>query len=318
MSTSLKLSKADTSDFNKTNKRPAPSQARLDKLKQLKSNKKNEISSVSLNSSDHEVVSKPSITRETAPMLTEIETEVSMWKRRNGEAIPKMHMKGDSRMKKVIFGLPTMVVKWQNLGKEGNLNKKIGKYTVTDINKARITVTMEKGCPDELATVFPSLVGEQESFYKALRQRCNEHMEMAFLQEEDKSWDVCKGKKEMDEFVKDANFSCIKTVKDENDDDYEVISTARRVLDFQGNPNECVFWKSNADGEYEQIEPKYIRKGSLIKCMGSLRSYKMSADMYGVSMDLERDIVVVWMPPIEKKVQRTTLEPATPFLSFDF
>jgi hypothetical protein len=78
-----------------------------------------------------------------------------------------------------------------------------------------------------------------------------------------------------------------------------------------------VFWKSNADGEYEQIEPKYIRKGSLIKCMGSLRSYKMSADMYGVSMDLERDIVVVWMPPIEKKVQRTTLEPATPFLSFD-
>ena len=95
MSTSLKLSKADTSDLNKTNKRPAPSQARLDKLKQLKSNKKNEISSVSLNG-DHEVVSKPSVTRETAPILTEIETEVSMWKRRNGEAIPKMHMKGDS------------------------------------------------------------------------------------------------------------------------------------------------------------------------------------------------------------------------------
>lgn len=317
MSTSLKLSKTVTNDLNTLKKRPAPSQARLDKMKQLKSNKKNEISSVSLNS-DHEVVSKPSVTRETAPILSEIETEVSMWKRRNGESIPKMHMKGDSRMKKVIFGLPTMVVKWQNLGKEGNLNKKIGKYTVTDINKARITVTLEKGCPDELATVFPSLVGDQESFLEALRQLCKEHMEMAYLQEEDNSWDVCKGKKEMDEFVKDANFSCIKMVRDENDDMYEVISTARKVLDFQGNPNECVFWKSNANGEYEQIEPKYIRKGSLIKCMGSLRSYKMSADMYGVSMDLERDIVVVWMPPVEKKVQRTTLEPATPFLSFEF
>ena len=319
MSTSLKLTKSVSSELNTMNKRPAPSQARLEKLQQLKKRKKNEVTSVSLQDDGHEVLPKQNLIRATAPSLVAIDTEVSMWKRRNGESIPKLHTKGDSRKKKVLFTLPTLVVKWQNLGKEGNLNRKMGNHTVTDINKAKITVSLEKGCPEQLKTLFPNLLGEQEAFFNALNEKCREHMEVAFVQEDDRSWDAIKKGKEMDEFVNGANFSCIKKIQDEHDDSYEIINMARRVLDFQGNPNECAFWKSNDKGEYEQIEPKYIRKGSLLRCMGSLRSYKVSAEMYGVSMDLERDIVVVWMPPEEQqKPQEKTVDPVAPFLNFNY
>lgn len=319
MSTSLKMSKTVTSELNEYNKRPAPSQARLDKLKQLKSNKKNEISSVSLQNDNGEVFQKPNLVRGTAPVLNAMETEVSLWKKRNGDMIPKLHMKGDARKKKIVFGLPSMIVKWQNLGKEGNLNKRMGNNVITDINKARITVSLERGCPEELESVFPTLVGEQENFHEELTRKCKEHMEVAFVQEEDHSWDGCKAGKEMEDFVDGANYSCLKSFKDENEDTIELVSMTRRVLDFQGNPNECVFWKSNEKGEYVQIEPRYIRKGSLIRCMGSLRSYNVNESMYGVSLDLERDIVVVWMPPVEDKTPvEKTKAPVIPFLNFEY
>lgn len=319
MSTSLKMSETIASELNEHNKRPAPSQARLDKLKQLKSNKKNEISSVSLQNDGGEVFPKETLVRGTAPVLTAMETEVSLWKKRNGNMMPKMHLKGDARKKKIVFGLPSMMVKWQNLGKEGNLNKRMGNNVITDINKARITVSLERGVPEELESVFPTLVGEQEKFYEELTSKCKEHMEVAFVQEEDHSWDQCKAGKEMEDFVDGANYSCLKSFKDENEDTVELVSMTRRVLDFQGNPNECIFWKSNEKGEYVQIEPRYIRKGSLIRCMGSLRSYNVNESMYGVSLDLERDIVVVWMPPVEDKTpQEKTKDPVIPFLNFEY
>ena len=318
MSTSLKLTTVTQEERNNNNKRPAPSQARLDKLKQLKKGINDEKSaSISLQSDTTETPVKQNLIRETAPDFTDMDTEVSMWKRRNGETIPKLHLQGDGRMKKFLFSLPAMRVKWQQLGKEGNMNRRIGKSVITDINKARITASLENGCPDDLASVFPDLVDQQENFQAHLLLKCKEHMESAFLQDEDPSWDRFKAGKEMEDFVEKANFSCIKPQTDENGDEYTVVNVTRRVVDFQGNPNECKFWKSNEKSEYEQIEPKYIRKGSLIRCMGSLRAYK-TPNMYGVSLDLERDIVVVWMPPLEDRSQQKTEEPAIPFLNFTY
>ena len=320
MSTALKLTQSVPTDLNRMNKRPAPSQARLEKLKQLKNNQKKAVSSVSLQNDDKELFPKPDVIRATAPSLVSLDLDVSMFKTRRGDSLPKLHKKGDSRKRKTVFTLPMMRVKWQNLGKEGNLNKKIGNNTITDINKARINVSLDRGCPDELSSLFPNLEKEQDAFFAALREKCREHMEVAYLHEDDDTWKACKGGKDLEEFVDSANMSCIKSILDENDDKYEIISMARRVLDFQGNPNQCVFWKSNDKGEYECIEPKYIRKGSLIQCMGSLRSYKVNPEMYGVSMDLERDIVVVWMPPVEEKKEEAKSDetPTVPFINFAY
>lgn len=307
MSSSLQLTQ---NEFNSNGKRPAPSASRLEKLKQLKE-KNGAKKSINLS---NVTPSKPSVelSCNIPQKLTAIETDVSMIKRRNGEQIPKVHRKGDPRKRNLLFGIPKFMVKWQQLGKDGNL----GQFS-NDPNKARFTVGLDMGCPEELKEIFPNMEEEQKQFFQKLQTICKEHMEMAFVQVEDPSWDICKGDKEMEEFVKAANYSCIKEVKDENNDTFNVIQTQRRLTDFQGNPNPPVFWKSNTNGEYEVIEPRYIPKGAVIQCTGTLRAYKVNADMYGVSMDLGRDIIVVWMPPKDKPQEKKKL-PVVPFINFEY
>ena len=331
-SISLKMSndsKTVPQEKEMSKKRPAPSAARLAKLKRLKENENGpyvsrtlaaaptSAPSASKDSTVQETGATNEFVRSIAIPLHEMETEVSLWRKRNGQFIPKLHMKGDARKKKITFGLPPMVVKWQSLGKEGNFNKKMGNNVITDINKARFTVSLTKGCPKALEAVFPTLVNQQNEFYNALVSKCREHMEIAYIQEDDSSWHT--DGKEMSEFVEGANFSCLKSHTEEDGEKVTLVNLTRRVVDFQGDSNQCVFWKSNENGEFIQIEPKYIRKGSLLQCIGSLRSYNVNEDMYGVSMDLERDIVVVWMPPVEKeKSKQGPVQPVIPFIKFDY
>lgn len=303
-----------------SNKRQAPPDLRTQFIKKQK-NMAQKWTSVDMpNAPTPAKAAQPQLTLELPDELDCNTLEISMIKRRNGEFIPKVHRKDDARKRNMPFLLPTMAVKWQNLGKEGNLNKKMGRYTVTDVNKARYTASLEPGCPAELEKLMPTLVEEQQQFMKALKTVCEGHMQLVFHHDDDSSWDKTKDGKELEDFVSDANYSCIKSVKDENDDDYEIISLARRLTDFQGNPNEPVFWKINPDGKFETIEPRYIPKGSLIQCTGTLRAYNVNSEMYGVSMDMGRDIIVVWMPPKktkEEKEVKTTL-PSVPFISFDY
>ena len=246
--------------------------------------------------------------------LVELNTDIAMVKRRNGEFYPKLFFADGSVKKNVQFLLPNMVVKFQDLGKEGNL----GKFKNNDPNKAKFQVSLEMGCPEELETLMPSLVGEQTKFFNELKRICNSHMETAF-HHDSHTWTKAKNDKELEDFVSGANYSCIKTVRDDNDDEYEIVSMARRLTTFQGAPNNPTFWKVDEKGEFEEIEPAYIPKGSLIQCTGTLRSYNVNPEMYGVSMDLGENIIVVWMPPKKKStpVEETSV-PSVPFISFDY
>jgi len=242
--------------------------------------------------------------------LDDMETTISIIKRRNGEYLPKIHLKNDSRKKNIEFLLPKMVVKYQDLGKEGNL----GRFT-QDLNKAKFTVSLETGCPAEIDSMLPGLVKQQESFFERLRSECNNHMKKVYEEDE---WLKTRGEKTLEEFVGGANMSCLKMAKDDNDDVYEVISLSRRLTDFQGGPNNPTFWKVDENNEFKVIEPKFIPRGSVIQCTGSLRAYNVSPDMYGVSMDLGRDIIVVWIPPKEKPVEQKKSVPDVPYINFDF
>ena len=74
----------------------------------------------------------------------------------------------------------------------------------------------------------------------------------------------------------------------------------------------------NQNGEFDVIEPKYIPKGSFIQCTGTLRAYKVDANMYGVSMDLGRDIIVVSMPKKDTPKKKVSNNPSVPFINFDY
>lgn len=75
-----------------------------------------------------------------------------------------------------------------------------------------------------------------------------------------------------------------------------------------------MFWKVNREGHLEQIEPKDIAKGALVQCVASFRAYNVNAEMYGVSLDLGKDIIVCYVPP---KEEPHTAKVDVPFIEFD-
>ena len=295
------------------NKRKAPSQARLDKLKKLKENATKYVSK-DLTTSEKAVTPKKQMDLDMPPELVDMDIEVSMKKRRNGESLPHVHLKDDARKKTTLFTMPAMMKRFGNMTGEGNL----GQFT-KDPMKARFTVSLEHGrAPEWVADVFKDVdpMKEQSTFMDKLKSLCTEMMTTAYYQEEDASWDKHKSNKELEEFIEKANFSCIKNGTDKNGDDYSVVSGTRRLTDFQGSPNNHVFWKANPEGDFDVIEPKYIRKDSYIICTGSLRAYN-TPDMYGVSLDIGPDVIVLSMPKKDppKKVSN---KPTVPFINFDY
>ena len=109
--------------------------------------------------------------------------------------------------------------------------------------------------------------------------------------------------------------SCVKEGSDDEGNDYTVLHMTRRLLDFQGNPNRPTFWKKNKQGTYEVIEPEWIPKHSLVICTASFRSYKVSANMYGTSMDLGKDIIVIHQPSSTHK-KKTNVPVNIPFVDY--
>lgn len=305
-----------TSPNTMDNKRKAPSQARLDKLKKLKENTE-KWKSVDLSTSNTAASPKQEYTLELPEPFIRMALATSMVKRRNGEYLPKVHLEDDTRNLK--FSLPPMVVKFADLGKEGNLGRtitmKTGAKITIDANKARYSTSLEPlVVPDFIKEDRNSYIDIQREFYEKLDKTCKEMMGLAY-HSEDPSWNPCREGKELEEFVNSANYSCMKKATDKNGDEYETIHLARRLTDFQGNPNKPVFWKVNADGIFEVIEPKFIPRGSFIQCCGELRAYKVNRDMYGVSMDLGRDVIVISTP---KKEEKPTYKPKVPFINFDY
>lgn len=313
MSTQQQMNKQQ-SPTTENNKRKAPSQARLDKLKKLKENNETHISHDLTGSKK---VASPNVTKYILDMpaeLMDMDTTVSLKKRRNGESLPHVHLTEDTRKKTTWFSLPAMMKRFGNMTGEGNL----GQFT-KDPNKARLTVSLEHGrVPEWVHTVFKDSnpLEEQGKFIDKFDKLCKEMMSVAFYQEDDASWDRHKKGKEVEDFIDKANFSCIKKGTDKNGDDFNVLSGTRRLTDFQGGPNAHVFWKANPQGEFDVIEPKYIRKDSYIICTGSLRAYN-TPDMYGVSLDIGRDVIVLSMPQKESPKKKTN-KPNVPFINFDY
>eukprot|EP00944_MAST-04C_sp_MAST-4C-sp1_P005842 g5842.t1 len=302
-----------TSETPLNNKRKAPSQARLDKLKKLKENATKYVSK-DLSTTEVVVSPKKDLVLDMPPEMVDMDLQVSMKKRRNGESLPHVHLKDDARKKTTMFTMPAMMKRFGNMTGEGNL----GQFT-KDPQKARFTVSLEHGrAPEWVGDVFKDSdpIKEQNDFMDKLKGLCTEMMSIAYYQEEDTSWDRHKTNKELEEFIEGANFSCIKNGTDKNGDDYSVVSGTRRLTDFQGGPNNHVFWKVDPNGKFNVIEPKYIRKDSFIICTGSLRAYN-TPDMYGVSLDIGRDVIVLSMPKKDSP-KKVTNKPTVPFINFDY
>mgnify|MGYP001081791806 CR=1 FL=1 len=285
--------------MHQSKKRDAPTLSRVDKLKQLKTESK-KYDSTPMN------VPKPAMFM-PANILS---IDFGVYPYRN---MPKLYDTNAKKKKSLRFALPPLTVKFSHLSEDGNLGK--SEYTMNP-KSARYTVTLERGVPGVLRAAMPALEEEQKKAFDLMDHASQEMLKFGYHSD---PWTDLVGDAEEDEFLAAANYFHTHTYEDE---EYKAFKLTKRLTDFQGNSQPPKFWKVNETGDYEIVEPKFIPNGSVVQCAASLRCYMIPNEKkYGVSMDLEQDIILVYVPPDEveeeEEEETPTVIPSLPFIDFN-
>ena len=245
-------------------------------------------------------------------LWSELDVEVSMIKSRGkDETICKLHEANDSRKRYVKFLMPALMTHWTELGPDGNLG---GTYSKTP-DKAKQTVTLRGGCPIELKGYYSDLESKQQpEFMQWLKQCITDMLTPCFY---DESWKEITKDIELEEFIQGATVSCMKLMRDEEDEDIECVHATRGITDFNKMPQNVKFWKLNKEGTFDMIKKDFIPKGSMVQCGGVLKAYRFLDEendefKYGIKMELLEDMVLISMP-VKKK---TTMASNIPFVEY--
>lgn len=307
-------------------KRQSPSDARLEKLKKLKASDKcytstplkTDMNVSPLSVTSHTSQESPTSAMDPSPQLFNdidgLEVHIaSKTRRRNGisalESMPILTCGDDEKLTNISFSLGFMSVKYNKLTGDGNL----GQFS-SDPKRCKYTASLEEGVPEALKQVMPNLAKEQSDTIAFIKKWTTTFMEHIYHCDDDKDWIKTKGDLEMEDFVAGANISCLK-----EKDDEKFINVARSLVNFRNEPNNPRFWRPLREGGCEQISPKYIPHGSIVRVSGRLRAYNVNANMYGVSFDMDRDIIVAYIPPKEAPVdEKKPNGPTLPFIDFTF
>ena len=243
---------------------------------------------------------------DTCKTFQQEDLDVGIFKKRSGELLPKVIRKNDGKQRNVTVWLPPMKVKYSDLGKNGNL----GKFT-EDPSKAKFSVTLLPGGPNDEET----FINQGEEAIHFVRKWSNKCMGAAFHHED--TWKSLSSKHDDDvSFVKGAQHSVLKTIEDD-DGEIEVLSLNRRLEGWSGEPNRPVFWKLKEDNTYEQVDPKFIKRGTILSVQMSFRSYKIPGGRYGMAGDLGKHILIVYIPPAQEMPKRQTAPFNIPYIPFD-
>ena len=207
-----------------------------------------------------------------------IDMETITWSRK-GSDNPKLVPKGKRKL--ASFLLEPMVVLNSELGKDGNLK------FAGDPTKARFIVELGKGIGDAPETLKEQHDMKQEECLQFLDDKTKESMEYAFYE------DLWNKKGELEPFLENANH-CWKK---------EGIQLKRRLTSYGGESNRPIFWKKEKkDDSYKELHLEELPEGSVVQCQASLRFYSFQdndREMYGSSLDLGENILVLWMPKAE-------------------
>jgi hypothetical protein len=235
----------------------------------------------------------------------QVDVDFAIYKKRNGECVPRVIREGDTKKKNLTFWLPPMKVKWSNLGPNGNL----GKY-VKDPAKAKFTVSLEVSPPTELKTHREKFEADAVKAMNLVLQICDKSMALAHRDED--TWkNLTENYDDTLSFINDAKHSVLKR----DGDDVLFLNLTRRLEGWRGEPNRPTFWRLKEDNSYETIDPKFIPKGSMLSVQVSFRAYKIpSSGMYGMAGDLGEHILVVHKP--SKKEKKDTLFDI-PYIAWD-
>ena len=252
-------------------------------------------------------------TKETFPLkcqpFDQVELDVQIFKKRGGELIPKITRVNDAKKVNVTFWV-NGTVRYSDLGENGNL----GKFT-EDVKKAKFSVTLEANAPEELGDIAKTINKQTTDAIEFVKKWSNKAMGSAFHDEE--TWKSQSSKHEDDEsFIAGAQHSVVKSQEDD-DGEVEVLQLTRRLEGWSGEPNRPVFWKMKEDGTYEQVYPKFIKRGAVLSVQMTFRAYQIPGGRYGMAGDLGKHIIVVHSPAAKKKEEKSTAPFGIPYIPFE-
>lgn len=215
--------------------------------------------------------------------------EYITWKRKDKQN-PRLVLNG--KRKGVSFLLAPLLVKEAFLGPTGTLD------LVGDLSKARFSIDLEAGIPEKLKawSTKNKVSKQQEDCLDFLNDLITDGLKHAWV---DDLWD--KGSEEDDgteeDFIAEAHKAWLKKYTDSNGDDDCHLSLKRYLNTYDGKPNKPTLWKKNKEGEYEVYETDTLPEGSLVQVQASVRFYNIEGEMYGSSMDIGDNIIVIYVPP---------------------
>lgn len=229
---------------------------------------------------DTKVVKKPKKILKNITDWHSLETEIITWKR-NESLKPKLVHTG--RRKVATFLLSPFMVEKSELGKDGNLRFS------NDPNKARFTINLEEGYPDEqIKDEIEKTTSKQDECLEFLDKIAKGGMEYAFYED---MWQHIN-KDNLNNFLNNANHSWKKNS----------IHLKRRLTSFSGEPNRPTFWKINESGTYEVYKIDNLPEGSIVQCEASMSFYAFDdGSMYGSSLELGENIIIIHIPKNEYK-----------------
>ncbi len=264
----------------------------------------------SLNTSETGSDDTPSPVKETFPSKCQpfdhVELDVQIYKTKRGERIPKITRENDAKKVNVTFWI-NGTVRYSDLGENGNL----GKFT-EDVAKAKFSVTLEAKAPEGLGQVGENIAEKTEKTIEFVKEWSDKAMGAAFHDEE--TWKLQSRNHDDDiSFISGAQHSVVKT-QSYDDVEVEVLQLTRRLEGWYGEPNRPVFWNLKEDGEYEQVHPKYIKRGTVLSVQMTFRAYQIPGGRYGMAGDLGKHIIVVHNP---SKKEKQTAPCGVPYIPFE-
>lgn len=216
--------------------------------------------------------------------------EYITWKRKDKQN-PRLVQKG--KRKGVTFLLAPLLIKEAFLGHTGTLD------LVGELSKARFSIDLKPGIPDKLKAWSKKnkIPKQQEECLDFLNDLIEDGLKHAWVED---CWD--KGSEKDDggteeEFIGEAYKAWLKEYTDSNGDDDHHLNLKRYLNTYDGKPNKPTLWKKNEEGEYEVYETDTLPEGSLVQVQASVRFYNIEGEMYGSSMDIGDNIIVIYVPP---------------------
>ena len=220
--------------------------------------------------------------------------------------------------------LAPMLTKFTEFSENGDAEK-FGK----NLEDGKQSVSLISGVPKVVARQMPQVAPDQVTTINKLKEYHNELVLHAFHNLPKKGAGSCsfaakaraKAKKEGVEdvearaaeiYLENAHNGGVADKESENGVE-EVVTIKRKVTSYENGVKgryPPVFHKIDFEGKYHEVEVgDYLQRGTLVQCRARPQFFT-APSMYGTTLALDKDIIIVWRPKSNKRSYTSTVIPA--------